>query len=864
MIKAEFQKYGSYTTDSLYQWDLNQELQFVDTDISVAPVIHFCNRKSKESLLVQSTLTEGIITCPVPNVLLQEPFDIIAYIVSMEAQKATTLFKMLIPVNRRLKPADYEHTDNIPILTYEAIKADIQHFFNLSKAEIAVERERINKIIVPETTFKNIAIRKFESKINDGSYIDETSRRVFGMSWVEQVNPMYDPNSYIFKNPFLLYAFGRGYDPNTGSWDDYVQITGDVRLKSNRLEVGVNFIDSDKIYTKAEMYAVVAYDNTVDNTELEDIRVGIDGKIHDSAGDAVRSQIGKLKEDLSDLSKEVGHTSTNLLKITGYEITAPNIGVSFSLGDDGRIVMSGKATNSNFVIRLNCEGVQLNSGEDYTVNISSQFTNVSTRLMRKVPIGGTSAEVTISGKTSVTWTATNSVISYITLTLPSGYSTDYDGYIWFSKGMQATNYEPVGFIGEVVKKAEFETFKKSVNANVSGFSDELFERCGLIEKKGVFESFSPTTFSSGIDVLNAPFEYNRFNNVSKKIIVKPSTSANYYNIQQAFTFGNFESITVLMYTTVRAFNNKSKLQFYIQLASSKASNKYGTAMFVDTSLLNVGWGAYKIPLSAFTFANGASIDDMDLMKFRLRVFSSPTEDLEIICGGYIYNERMKPTVVMSFDGVYDTDTETGGKFDALIQNKIHATMFQSVNTKYSDDTKSVFYNHVINDGLEIQMYATANREYVQTEDDPETQYNELRTQKEWLYENRIGGLPTMYAAPNGILPNTTINLLKSLDFKMARSGSAYFVNRFTKKDFNVGFKGIFGTNSADTINDLIDETIADGKTIFLFTHKVKDNPTSYDSGIANFKSVCDYIGQKIADGELQSMNFTEFYNACVN
>lgn len=575
------------------------------------------------------------------------------------------------------------------------------------------------------------------------------------------------------------------------------------------------------------------------------------------------TEIDSLNEDLGDLLKEIGHTSTNLLKITGYEIITPNIGVSFSLGDDGRIVMSGKATNSNFVIRLNCEEVQLNSGEDYTVNISSQFTNVSTRLMRKISIGGTSAEVSISGKTSVTWTATNSVISYITLTLPSGYSTNYDGYIWLSKGMQATNYEHVGFISEVAKKAELETFKKSVNDNISGFSGELFERCGLIEKKGVFESFSPTTFSSGIDVLNASFEYNRFNNVSKKIIVKPSTPVNYYNIQQAFTFGDFESITVLMYTTVRAFNNKSKLQFYIQLASSKVSNKYGTAMLVDASLLNVGWGAYKIPLSAFTFANGASIDEMDLIRFRLRVLSSSTEDLEIICGGYIYNERMKPTVVMSFDGVYDTDTVIGGKFDALIQNKIHATMFQSVNTIYSDDTKSVFYNHVINDGLEIQMYATANREYVQTEDNPETQYNELRTQKEWLYENRIGGLPTMYAAPNGILPNTTLNLLKSLGFKMSRSGSAYYVNRFTEKDFNVGFKGIFGTNTSDNIKNMIDEAITEGKAIFLFTHEVKSNPASYDSDISNFKSVCDYIGEQITNGKMQSMNFTEFYNACV-
>lgn len=603
--------------------------------------------------------------------------------------------------------------------------------------------------------------------------------------------------------------------------------------------------------------------STTGDAELQDIRVGADGKTYENAGQAVREQVGELKEDIDDLSKEVGHTSTNLLKITGYEITTPNIGVSFSLGDDGRIVMSGKATNGNFVVRLNCEEAQLNSGEDYTANLSSQFTNVTVRLMRKAPISGTSGELTISGGTSKTWTATNSVISYITLTLPSGYSTDYDGYIWFSKGMQATNYEPIGFIGEVAKKAELETFKKSVNANISGFSDELFERCGLIEKKGVFESFSPTTFPSGIDVLNAPLEYNRFNNVSKEIIVKPSTPANYYNIQQAFTFGDFESITVLMYTTVRAFNNKFKLQFYIQLASSKAANKYGTAMFVDTSLLNVGWGTYKIPFSAFTFANGASIEEMDLIRFRLRVLSSPTENLDIICGGYIYNERMKPTVVMSFDGVYDTDTVTGGKFDALIQNKIHATMFQSVNTIYSDDTKSVFYNHVINDGLEIQMYATANREYVQTEDNPEAQYNELRTQKEWLYENRIGGLPTMYAAPNGILPNTTLNLLKSLGFKMSRSGSACYVNRFTEKDFNVGFKGIFGTNTSDSIKNMIDEAITEGKAIFLFTHEVKNNPASYDSDISNFKSVCDYIGEQITNGKMQSMNFTEFYNACV-
>ena len=383
-------------------------------------------------------------------------------------------------------------------------------------------------------------------------------------------------------------------------------------------------------------------------------------------------------------------------------------------------------------------------------------------------------------------------------------------------------------------------------------------------KKGVFEPFAPNSVESGVDVVDAPFEYNRFNNPSKKIVVKPTEGIKAFDFQQNFTFGAFDTITVLMYIPVHTFNNRAKLQFYLQLASRRMANKQAAAMFVNGVYLNVGWGAYKIPLSAFNFLNGATIDNMDLLSLKIRTLSSTTEDLEVICGGYIYNERMKPTVVMSFDGVFNTDTVANGKFDTLVKNGIHATMFQSANTMYSDETKNAFYDHIINDNFEVQMYATANRDYVQTEDDPEKQYDELRTQKEWLYANRICGLPQMYAAPNGVLPNTTIKLLKSLDFKMSRSGSCWFISRFTDKDFNVGFKGIYGTNTADTVKNMIDEAITDGKAIFLFTHEVKDNPTTYDSGISNFKTVCDYIGEKIAAGEIQSMNFSEFYNACVN
>lgn len=596
--------------------------------------------------------------------------------------------------------------------------------------------------------------------------------------------------------------------------------------------------------------------NTIDPT------LSVSGKAADAA--KVGEAVGQVNEDLGDLTAIVGHKSSNLLKITGYEITTPNEGVSFSLSDDGKITMNGNATGGNFAVRLNCKEVQLDNGASYTINSSATIVNLSIRLIRKVPVGGTSSEVYIGSGKSKTWTSTNSIISYIDIFLLSGSSVKYDGYIWLSKGAEPTSYEEPGFITEVAKKTEVEGLKTSVSIAIKELSEDIYEKCGLIEKKGVFEPFAPNSIASGVDVVDAPFEYNRFNNQSKKIIVKPTEGKKAFDFQQNFTFGAFDTITVLMYTPVHTFNNRTKLQFCIQFASSRMPNKKGIAIFVEGALLNVGWGAYKIPLSAFSFTDQATIDDMDLLSFKLRILSSTTEDLEIICGGYIYNERMKPTVVMSFDGVYNTDTATNGKFDSLVKNGIHATIFQSVNTRYSDETKNVFYNHIINDNFEVQMYATANRDYVQTEDDPEKQYDELRTQKKWLYENRIGGLPQIYAAPNGVLPNTTIKLLKSLDFKMSRSGSCWFISRFTDKDFNVGFKGIYGTNTADTIKNMIDEAITDGNAIFLFTHEVKDNPTSYDSGILNFKTVCDYIGEKIATGEIQSMNFTEFYNACVN
>lgn len=125
MLQVCFDCYGSYTTDSVYQWDLNRRLAIRGLDYDSAPAIHFSNKKSTEALVVQSTIEDGVIYCDVPNILLQEHYDIVGYVCSSLDQELTTYETIRIPVKQRVKPADYAYSDNVEILTYYALMSEI-------------------------------------------------------------------------------------------------------------------------------------------------------------------------------------------------------------------------------------------------------------------------------------------------------------------------------------------------------------------------------------------------------------------------------------------------------------------------------------------------------------------------------------------------------------------------------------------------------------------------------------------------------------------------------------------------------------------------------------------------------------------
>lgn len=145
MIKAQFKSYGSYVTDSVYQWDLNQELQIVGIEVTKAPVIAFSNRMVIEAIPVQSELSNGVIKSIIPNVLLQKADNIVAHLCEKVNGKYKTFEKIVIPVKKRKIPSDYTYMDNVPADTYALMVKVREDLEILNEGGLILKDEVINQ-----------------------------------------------------------------------------------------------------------------------------------------------------------------------------------------------------------------------------------------------------------------------------------------------------------------------------------------------------------------------------------------------------------------------------------------------------------------------------------------------------------------------------------------------------------------------------------------------------------------------------------------------------------------------------------------------------------------------------------------------
>ena len=110
MITAEFtSEIVNLRVSNLFQWDINQVIKIRGLAFGTDPIeVHFCNKKSTSAVVVVSTApSAGVVYANIPNSLLTQPYDIVAYIYQTEGSTRGTTNTITIPVVKRQKPNDY-------------------------------------------------------------------------------------------------------------------------------------------------------------------------------------------------------------------------------------------------------------------------------------------------------------------------------------------------------------------------------------------------------------------------------------------------------------------------------------------------------------------------------------------------------------------------------------------------------------------------------------------------------------------------------------------------------------------------------------------------------------------------------------
>lgn len=169
-----------YVTDSLYQYDKNQELVIFGLSLPSIPEIHFSNSLLNEAIVKQARMDEaGVVYVDIPNEILTYSNDIDVYVCIYEGDAFKVLYKFAITVKARTKPADYIADDDEKIYSYNALENKLENTLVLS-----LERyDEVNQKYEDVNDKYNQALETLEESIKAHNESEETFN-----AGIEEVN----------------------------------------------------------------------------------------------------------------------------------------------------------------------------------------------------------------------------------------------------------------------------------------------------------------------------------------------------------------------------------------------------------------------------------------------------------------------------------------------------------------------------------------------------------------------------------------------------------------------------------------------------------------------------------------------------
>lgn len=106
----------------LTQWDLNRVLVIEGLSTDRLPRFRFSNKSSNVSLVVKPSIVDDLVHVDIPNILLQQPHNIVVSIFYEYDDSLASYATFVIPVIPQKIPDDYEMFNNVDYTSWVEVQ----------------------------------------------------------------------------------------------------------------------------------------------------------------------------------------------------------------------------------------------------------------------------------------------------------------------------------------------------------------------------------------------------------------------------------------------------------------------------------------------------------------------------------------------------------------------------------------------------------------------------------------------------------------------------------------------------------------------------------------------------------------------
>lgn len=280
---------------------------------------------------------------------------------------------------------------------------------------------------------------------------------------------------------------------------------------------------------------------------------------------------------------------------------------------------------------------------------------------------------------------------------------------------------------------------------------------------------------------------------------------------------------------------------------------------VSKSSFVQGWNSLKLVFSEFETIGSPNKNDINhvILEFSNNV---NTINKSIYINSIIFNQAIKPTLLLGFNGVYDNTFEY--TLPMLRSRGLQCSIFMNNSSTLSNTNLDSMIMYRL-DYLDIgQFGCNPDKELLLEDDNYREQYMALKNIRDYLQNNIIYS-PISYSAPYGNIRPITAMMLKDLGYHIAKTGEDSYCSFFTKKDLCIPSIEINNDSDVEYIKSKIDYAIETEQVVAISTYDVTEYGDEMNAKKSMFEEIIDYIQDKYDTDQINVMSYKTFYEKCI-